>query len=92
MLIQKRFKIIFLLVNKSLITALLYIVIFSQSPAVEMSHGEITGIIRTVGHPCANVLDLQSVGENSWKVKCNSESFLVIRRAHGQVSVTVSDE
>ena len=92
MLIQKRFKIILLLVNKSLVTALLCVVIFSQSSAVEMSHGEITEIIRTVGHPCANVLDLQSVGENSWKVKCKSGSFFVIRSADGQVSVTVSYE
>ena len=47
-------------------------------------------MVKLLGLFVQRAIHLQSVGEYSWKVKCNSESFFIIRRAHGQVSVTVS--
>ncbi len=75
---------------KVLIAVLMIIVFVPQSPAEEMSYGEMAGIIRSADHPCAKVLDLQSTGENSWNVQCNSGSFYVTRNADGQFSVKTS--
>ena len=61
--------------------------IVSGASADEMSNGKMAGIIRSANHPCAKVIELQPDGENSWKVKCNSGSFNVIRNAIGQFSV-----
>lgn len=88
--IQHRFRIIPLRVLKAIIAFLVIIVFVQQSPAEEMSNGEMAGIIRSAGHPCARVLDLQSTGENSWRVECNSGSFYVTRNEDGQFSVTTS--
>lgn len=92
MTIQNQYKVIPLLMKIILVTALIIIVLSSKSPADEMSHGEMAGIIRAADHPCARVLELKSVGKNSWKVKCNSGNFSVIRNADGEYNVTFSDE
>ena len=61
--------------------------IVSGPSAEEMSNGKMAGIIRSANHSCAKVIALQSAGENSGKVKCNSGSFNVTRNANGQFSV-----
>jgi len=88
--IQHRLKIIPLRVVKVLIAVLIITVFVPQSPAEEMTRGEMAGIIRSAEHPCTRVLDLQSTGENSWKVQCNSGSFYVTRNADGQFVVNIS--
>jgi len=45
-----------------------------------------------INQPCAKVIELQPVGENSWKDKCNSGSFNVTRNADGQFGVTASSQ
>ncbi len=59
--------------------------------AEEISNGQMAGIIRSANHPCAKVIELQPVGENSWKVQCNSGSFNVTRNADGLFSVNASN-
>lgn len=90
--IQKRYKVVPLLIKITSVTVLIIVVFSFKSPAEEMSHGEMAGIIRAAGHPCARVLELQSVGKNSWKVKCNSGNFSVIRNTDGEYNITFSDE
>jgi len=89
---KHQFKVFPLRTLKALIIVLLIIVFVPQSLADEMSHGEMAGIIRSTDHPCTRVLDLQSSGENLWKVQCNSGSFIVTRDADGQYSVTASEK
>lgn len=92
MQIQHQFKKFSLRTLKVFIVVLIIIVFVPQSFSEEMSHGEMAGIIRSADHPCTRVLDLQSSGENAWKVQCNSGSFFVIRDAEGQYSVTASEK
>ncbi len=92
MQVQHQFKVFPLRTLKALIIVLLIMVFVPQSLADEMSHGEMAGIIRSADHPCTRVLDLQSSGENAWKVQCNSGSFIVIRDADGRYSVTASEK
>lgn len=92
MTIQQRYKVIPPLIKLTLVAVLVIIFFSFQSPAEEMNHGEMAGIIRAAGHPCARVLDLQSVGENSWKVKCNSGNFFVFRNTDGEYNITFSDQ
>ncbi len=66
---------------KVLIAVLMIIVFVPQSPAEEMSYGEMAGIIRSAGRPCTRVLDLQRTGENSWSMQRNFGSFYVTRDA-----------
>ena len=88
MRIQHQFEIVLLRVAKVL-TAVLTVFIFApQLSAAEMSHGEMAGIIRSAGEPCKKVLNMQSSGENSWKVECNSGTFTVTRDADGKTTVT----
>ena len=75
-----------------LIVILIVIGSIPQLSAEEVSHGEMAGIIRTAGHPCARVLDLQRTGKNSWNVKCNSGSFLVTRDTNGEFTIAASDQ
>ena len=72
--------------------AVLIMAFAPQSYAEKMSNGQMAGIIRSANHPCAKVLELQSTGENSWSVQCNSGSFNVTRNADGQFSVNVSNK
>jgi len=89
--IQHQFRIIPLHMLKVFI-AVLIMVFAPQSYAEKMSNGQMAGIIRSANHPCAKVLELQSTGENSWSVQCNSGSFNVTRNAGGQFSVNVSNK
>ena len=59
--------------------------------ADEVTQGEMAGVIRSANYPCAKVLNLQSSGENSWTVKCNSGSFHVTKNSDGQFSVSSID-
>ena len=69
------------------------VLIYSQLLySIEISHGEIAGVIRAAGYPCARVLDLQSTSENTWKVKCNAGSYNVTRDAEGNFNVITSEE
>ena len=89
--IQHQFRIIPLRILKAFI-AVLIIVFTPQSYAEKMSNGQMAGIIRSANHPCAKVLELQSTGENSWSVQCNSGSFNVTRNADEQFSVNASNK
>jgi hypothetical protein len=59
--------------------------------ADEMSQGEMAGIIRSASYPCAKVLTVQSSGESSWAVECNSGRFHVSKNSDGQFSVSAID-
>jgi len=89
--IQHQFRIIPLRMLKVFI-AVLIMVFAPQSYAEKMSNGQMAGIIRSANHPCAKVLELQSTGENSWSVQCNSGSFNVTHNADGQFSVNTSNK
>jgi hypothetical protein len=56
--------------------------------ASEMSHGYISGIIRSAGHPCAHILELHQINENSWKAVCNAGPYSVTKISDDQYSVT----
>ena len=55
--------------------------------ATGMEHGDMVAVIRSAGYPCQQVLDLQDTGDNAWRVRCNSGTYLVTRDANGQFSV-----
>ncbi len=88
MRIQHKFGIVLLRVTKVFTAVLTVFVFVPQLSAAEISHGEMAGIIRSAGEPCKKVLDMQSAGETSWKVKCNSGTFTVTRDADGKTTVT----
>lgn len=77
---------------KSLFTVFFILAFSTQLSAEEMSRGEIAGIIRSAEHPCSNVLDFKSIGENSWNVVCNSGSFIVIRETDGKFIVQSTEK
>lgn len=77
---------------KPLFTAFFILTFSTQLSAEEMSRGEIAGVIRSAEHPCKNVLDLESTGKNSWKVECNSGSFIVIRETDGEFIVQSAEK
>ena len=79
-------------VNKIIITGLLFLFSNAQSFAEAMTQGEMAGIIRSAGHPCNRVLNLNSTGENSWEVQCNSGKFFVSRNKDGGYAVAMQDE
>ena len=55
--------------------------------AAEMTHGEMAGIIRSAEHPCTQVLHLEEIDKNSWKVECNSGEYTVQKNAEEQFTV-----
>ena len=59
--------------------------------AVDVSHGELAGAIRSASYPCAQVINVDSNGDNAWIVQCNSGTFNVIRDKNGEFTVTQSD-
>ena len=59
--------------------------------AVEVSHGELAGAIRNADYPCAQVLNVDSKGDNAWIVQCNSGKFKVSRDQTGDFRVTRID-
>lgn len=56
--------------------------------ASDVSHGEMSGAIRSAGFPCSQVLQVDSNGENDWDVQCNSGQFNVSRDENGNFAVT----
>ena len=56
--------------------------------AVDVSHGEMAGAIRSADYPCAKVLTIDSNGDNAWIVQCNSGEFNVSRDRNGDFKVT----
>ncbi len=92
MLVQLRFKNIPVIILKAFIIAQICLVFMSQLFADEMSRGEIAGVIRSAEHPCKNVLALESTGKNSWKVECNSGSYIVIRKTDGEFIVQSAEK
>lgn len=89
-LFQYQFSKLTLCVLNVLIAILLLMAFVTLSLAEEMTPGEMRGIIRSAGHPCARVLDLHSTGDSSWRVQCNSGGFNVTRTADGQFIVKTS--
>lgn len=59
--------------------------------AIEISHGEMAGIIRSAGYPCAKVIELQPISENSWRVQCNAGNYTVVRDEDRNYNVTTSE-
>ena len=59
--------------------------------AVDVSHGEMAGAIRNANYPCAQVLNIDSNGDNAWIVQCNSGKFNVSRDHNGDFKVTQTD-
>jgi len=62
-----------------------------QATAADVSHGEIAGAIRSANYPCAQVLKVDSDGDNAWVVQCNSGKFNVSRDQNGDLKVTQTD-
>jgi hypothetical protein len=63
----------------------------AQSTATEMSNGEMAGAIRSADYPCAQVLKIDSKGNNAWLVQCNSGQFSVSRDQDGNFTVIQTD-
>jgi len=63
----------------------------AQSSATEVSNGEMAGAIRSADYPCAQVLKIDSDGNNAWLVECNSGKFSVSRDQGGNFTVTQTD-
>lgn len=59
--------------------------------AVDVSHGELAGAIRSAAYPCTQVLTVDSNGDNAWIVQCNSGKFNVYRDQNGDFKVTRTD-
>ena len=59
--------------------------------ALDVSHGELAGAIRSASYPCARVINVDSNGENAWIVQCNSGKFNVTRDLNGDFAVTQTD-
>ena len=59
--------------------------------AVDVSHGELAGAIRSASYPCAQVINVDSNAENAWIVRCNSGTFNVTRDQNGDFTVTRTD-
>ncbi len=59
--------------------------------AAEMNDGEMAAAIRSADYPCQQVLELQAIGDNGWRVRCNSGIYQVSRDANGQFSVVKTD-
>jgi hypothetical protein len=55
--------------------------------ADEVSNGEMAAAIRGTNYPCDHVLQMQSAGDNSWLVQCNSGTYQVTRDENGQLTV-----
>jgi hypothetical protein len=66
-------------------------VLSPQATAAGVSHGEMAGAIRSANYPCAQVLKVDSDGDNTWIVQCNSGKFNVSRNQNGDFKVTQTD-
>lgn len=62
--------------------------IASWVDASETTHGEMRAAIRSANLPCANVINLESTGNNNWIVQCNSGKFRVTRDQSGKFTVS----
>ena len=62
-----------------------------QATAADVSHGEMAGAIRSANYPCAQVLKVDSDGDNAWVVQCNSGNFNVSRDQNGDFKATQTD-
>lgn len=62
-----------------------------QGTAADVSHGEMASAIRSADYPCAQVLKIDSDGDNAWIVECNSGKFDVSRDQNGDFLVTRID-
>lgn len=65
--------------------------LLSQAAAADVSHGEMAAAIRSANYPCAQVLEVDSAGDNAWVVQCNSGKFNVSRDQNGDLKVTRTD-
>ena len=52
-----------------------------------VSEGEMAAAIRGTDYPCDHVLQMQSAGDNSWLVQCNSGTYQVTLDENGQFTV-----
>jgi hypothetical protein len=55
--------------------------------ADEANDREMAAAIRGTDYPCDHVLQMQSAGDNSWIVQCNSGTYQVTRDENGQLTV-----
>jgi hypothetical protein len=62
-----------------------------QATAADVSHGEMAAAIRSANYPCAQVLNVDSDGDNAWVVQCNSGKFNVFRDENGDLKVAQTD-
>ncbi len=62
-----------------------------QATAADVSHGEMAAAIRSANYPCAQILKVDSDGNNVWVVQCNSGKFNVSRDQNGDLKVTQTD-
>jgi hypothetical protein len=76
---------------KSVMVSGVLIVFLTIAPwvdASEATHGEIRAAIRSANFPCAHVINLESTGDNTWVVKCNSGKFRVTRDQNNKFTVS----
>ncbi|MFN2140369.1 MAG: hypothetical protein ACK2U5_07800 [Candidatus Promineifilaceae bacterium] len=62
-------------------------VLLQPTFADEVSDGEMAAAIRGTNYPCDHVLQMQSAGDNSWLVQCNSGTYQVSRDENGELTV-----
>ncbi|MCB1772593.1 MAG: hypothetical protein KDI88_03175 [Gammaproteobacteria bacterium] len=48
-------------------------------------HGTLAATIRSADMPCAHVIEVESVGDNRWSVRCNAGTYIVSRNAQGKL-------
>ena len=56
--------------------------------AQSASRGELAAAIRSAGHPCARVVEVEETGDSSWRVRCNAGVYRVSRDKVGEFAVS----
>ncbi len=77
--------------QKSVMISGVLIVFLTIAPRVDASdvtHGEMQAAIRSADFACKQVVNLESGGDNTWVVKCNSGKFRVSRDQDGKFTVS----
>ncbi len=77
--------------QKSVTISAILIVFLTIAPRVDasdMTHGEMQAAIRSADFSCNQVIALESGGDNTWVVKCNSGKFRVTREQNGKFAVS----
>ncbi len=67
---------------------IVFLMIAPRVDASDVTHGEMQAAIRSADFACNQVVNLESGGDNTWVVKCNSGKFRVTRDQDGKFTVS----